>query len=107
MTKHGREECLANTFVISIVEILENQQRRDGHKDNCITVLNLLEEGFVFLGGTLYNLGKVKKLLAFLLIHKVSLAFLPRLLEFNQRSHKVSVVFQLRVDTFDVFFVFP
>ena len=47
----------------------------------------------------------MNKLLAFLGAHEVSFAFLPAGFKINKRCNQISVVFKLRIYSFDVFFV--
>ena len=48
LTKHRREKGLADTFIITIVQIFENEKCRDRHKDHSVTILYLFGERFVF-----------------------------------------------------------
>ena len=81
---------------------LHDEQGWNAHKDRGITALNLFIELRQFFLGALQKLAKLIELLAKLRLADLVLGDAPRIFKFTHHFYQRFIVFQLRIDKFNI-----
>ena len=105
LSKHWRKEASTYSLIV-IIKTFKNEESWYCNKYFCISVVHLRLKFVILFTCCLNDRGKMNKLFTFFCWYKIGFSFFPKCFKVYQSIDKILIVFQLWINTLNIFFIF-